>query len=233
MGLLRRIIIVATAALLLSGGAVAQEEFDAERNEILRQRIKLNYAREMLKFYKQEEKRILAAGERLYNEYGQRLDDSGCKDAPAIETSEQFRRRTEACARLQAYVELVLNPGHLALHRRFTECTEAINQHSNAIERIQRELDEAIVTYMTQVAWQAIQAGQVRQPTLPPIGTKGTKGAQPGKIRRPPAVKSRPPVRQAKPGVRRPPSRSPWEGAAEAVRRGLPTAIGGSQIRVR
>jgi hypothetical protein len=159
------IAIVSMSALLMPGAALAQ--FEQERGEILRLRIRLEDAWAMKHFY-DDQKRLALAKKQLLkhdleHDLWQRYEDSLCsKERPTIQTGEEARWYDEACARFYEYRDNVVRPEFAAAATRVQECDAALQAQQDAIVEIRRQLNEAIVTYMTAVAWDVLVQGQVR-----------------------------------------------------------------------
>jgi hypothetical protein len=145
----------------MPGAALAQ--FEKERGEILRLRIRLEDARAMEQFYRDEWRRADAKKYSLEWEGYERWADSACsKPRPTIQTGEEARWYDEACARFYEYRDNVVRPEFAAAATRVQECDAALQAQQDAIVEIRRQLNEAIVTYMTAVAWDVLVQGQVR-----------------------------------------------------------------------
>jgi hypothetical protein len=154
------IAIVSMSALLMPGAALAQ--FEKERGEILRLRIRLEDARAMEQFYRDEWRRADAKKYSLEWEGYERWADSACsKPRPTIQTGEEARWYDEACARFDAWKD-TWSPRADAAATRVRECDAAIQAQQDAIVEIQRQLNDAIVTYMTAVAWDVLVVGHVK-----------------------------------------------------------------------
>jgi hypothetical protein len=158
------IAIVSMSALLMPGAALAQ--FEQERGEILRLRIRLEDAWAMKHFY-DDQKRLALAKKQLLkhdleHDLWQRYEDSLCsKERPTIQTGEEARWYDEACARFDAWKD-TWSPRADAAATRVRECDAAIQAQQDAIVEIQRQLNDAIVTYMTAVAWDVLVVGHVK-----------------------------------------------------------------------
>ncbi len=154
------IVIVSMSALLVPAAALAQ--FEQERGEVLRLRIRLHDTYGLEAFYRGERHRAIVQLQFLVADYWQRYADSACsKPRPTIQTSEEARWYDEACARFNAWKD-IWSSKYAAVATRIRECDAALAAQQDAIVEIQRQLNDAILTYMTAVAWDVLVRGQVQ-----------------------------------------------------------------------
>ena len=194
------IAIVAICALLVPTGAAAQ--FEQERAEILRRRMRLDDARAMETFYRGEKRR---AEERLLAvlmQWKDRFHQSECSKERTVATAEQARFHDEACRSFEAWAAIDVKPVVAVEEIRIAECESAIDAQVSAIFELQNQLDGAIANYIVQVGFSlAISRPETggADPTRQ-LQRDGT-GARPGTIRHTTRVQRRPPpVRHVRPG---------------------------------